>query len=64
MNCKNCDDTGWLTSAAEADFLVYCKCTAGLKKESADLTLQSAAIDKRLAEIAVKLAAISSAPRA
>ena len=56
MNCKNCDDTGWLTTAAEADFFVYCKCAAGLNKEREHLTAQSASIAKRLAEIAEKLA--------
>jgi hypothetical protein len=56
MKCSNCDDTGWLTSAVEADFFVYCQCVAGLNKERDHLIEQSAAIDKRLAEIAEKLA--------
>mgnify|MGYP006140471159 CR=1 FL=1 len=49
--CPKCNNTGWPTAAADANFHAYCQCTAGKRKELADLQAQTGQITARIAQL-------------
>lgn len=49
--CPKCNNTGWPTAAADANFHAYCQCIAGKRKELADLQAQTGQFTARIAQL-------------